>query len=154
MKIFKWREEKAHLVARGRGKFMPPKPGGRCMAMKHFPDFRGATPTTRGGFYRYIRMIVSPSGDEIPAGPRRNQRLFWRREFVPSPGTPGPPNFPLPEFFHSFRGGRGDFSARVIPPSLSLLTSHWVFIPSLLIPHAFKPFGRLALTPSAVFYRL
>jgi hypothetical protein len=39
-----WREAKASIVARGRGKFTPSKPGGRCVAMKHFPDFRGATP--------------------------------------------------------------------------------------------------------------
>jgi hypothetical protein len=42
-----WREAKAFIVARGNDKFMPPKPGGRCMPMKHFPDFRGATPATR-----------------------------------------------------------------------------------------------------------
>jgi hypothetical protein len=41
-----WREAKAFIVARGRDKFTPPKPGGRCMPMKHFPDFRGATPAT------------------------------------------------------------------------------------------------------------
>jgi hypothetical protein len=29
VKEFKWREGKAFLVARGRGKFTPPKPGGR-----------------------------------------------------------------------------------------------------------------------------
>jgi hypothetical protein len=41
-----WREAKAFIVARGRDKFTPPKPGGRCMPMKRFPDFRGATPAT------------------------------------------------------------------------------------------------------------
>jgi hypothetical protein len=41
-----WREAKAFIVARGRDKFTPPKPGGRCMPMKHFPDFRRATSAT------------------------------------------------------------------------------------------------------------
>jgi hypothetical protein len=35
-----------------------------------------------------------------------------RDEFGPSPGMQGPSNFPLPQFFHSFRGGRGDFRQR------------------------------------------
>jgi hypothetical protein len=34
------------FVARGRVKFRPPKPGGRRIAEKHFPDFRKATPAT------------------------------------------------------------------------------------------------------------
>jgi hypothetical protein len=54
---------KACLVARGWGKFTPPKPGGSCMALKHFPDFRGATPTTCEDFHKYEQMIVSPSVD-------------------------------------------------------------------------------------------
>jgi hypothetical protein len=40
------RGEKASLVDRGRGKFKPPKPGGRCLAGKYFPGFRGAIPAT------------------------------------------------------------------------------------------------------------
>ena len=43
VKKFKWREGKASLVARGRGKFRPPKPGGAWMPAKHLPDFRRAT---------------------------------------------------------------------------------------------------------------
>jgi hypothetical protein len=42
----KLRDKKTSLVARGRAKFMPPKPGGKMIAEKHFPDFRRATPTT------------------------------------------------------------------------------------------------------------
>jgi hypothetical protein len=34
----------ASFVAWGGGKFTAPKPGGRCKALKHFPDFRKATP--------------------------------------------------------------------------------------------------------------
>jgi hypothetical protein len=56
-----WREAKASLVARGRGKFLPPKPGGHCMAVKHFPDFRRATPATFENLYQYKRMIISAS---------------------------------------------------------------------------------------------
>jgi hypothetical protein len=52
---------KASIVARGRGKFTPPKPGGRCMAVKHFPDFRRATPAACENYYQYKPMIVSVS---------------------------------------------------------------------------------------------
>jgi hypothetical protein len=51
----------APVVARGRGEFAPPKPGGSCLAMKHFPDLREATPAARQEYYRYKRMIVSVS---------------------------------------------------------------------------------------------
>jgi hypothetical protein len=54
-----WRETKASIVARGRSKFTPPKPGGRCMSVKHFPDSRGAAPATGEEFYKYTRIIVS-----------------------------------------------------------------------------------------------
>jgi hypothetical protein len=73
------------------------------MAMKHFPDFRGATPATCENFYKYKRMTVSASVAYIPSGPRRSRRLFLRREFVRFPGIPWPPNFAVPEFFPSFR---------------------------------------------------
>jgi hypothetical protein len=56
-----WREAKASIVARGRGKFTPPKPGGRCTAVKHFPDFRGATRATFEKDHKYKRMTVSDS---------------------------------------------------------------------------------------------
>jgi hypothetical protein len=39
------RDKKASLVARGRAKFRPPKPGGKMIPEKHFPDFRRARPT-------------------------------------------------------------------------------------------------------------
>jgi hypothetical protein len=81
------------------------------MAMKHFLDFREATPATCEDFYKYKRMILSASVAYIPSGPRRNQRLFWRREFAPSPGIPRHPNFPLPEFFPSFGGMKGELTA-------------------------------------------
>jgi len=54
------REGKASLVVRGRGKFRPPKPGGRCMTVKHFPDFRGATPAT-WEYFNKSRRIFSPA---------------------------------------------------------------------------------------------
>jgi hypothetical protein len=54
-----WGEAKASIVARGRGKFTPSKPGGRCLAVKHFPDLRGATPTICENSYKYERRIVS-----------------------------------------------------------------------------------------------
>jgi hypothetical protein len=47
-----WREAKAFLVVRGRGKFTPPKPGGRRRTVKHFPDFRRATPATWEYLYK------------------------------------------------------------------------------------------------------
>jgi hypothetical protein len=53
------RGAKASLVARGRGKFKPPKPGGRCLTGKHFPGFRGAIPATSENLYKYKRMPVS-----------------------------------------------------------------------------------------------
>jgi hypothetical protein len=56
-----WREAKASFVARGRGKFMAPKPGGRCMAGKNFPDFRKATPANCENSYKYEGMTVSAS---------------------------------------------------------------------------------------------
>jgi hypothetical protein len=54
-----WREAKASLVVRGRAKFTPPKPGGRWMAVKHFPDFRRATPATFEYFDKNKRIYVS-----------------------------------------------------------------------------------------------
>jgi hypothetical protein len=56
-----WGEAKAFFVARGRGKFTAPKPGGRCMAGKNFPDFRKVTPATSENSYKYEPMIVSVS---------------------------------------------------------------------------------------------
>jgi len=105
------RGAKASLVARGRGKFMPPKPGGRCLAGNRFPGFRGAIPATSKNLYKYKRMTVSAPVGEIPSGPRRDKRLFWRLEFAPSPGIPRPPIFPAPELFYSFRGMKGDLTA-------------------------------------------
>jgi hypothetical protein len=55
------RQSKASIVARGRGKFAAGKPGGRCLAVKHFPDFRKATPATGENIYRYEPMIISAS---------------------------------------------------------------------------------------------
>ncbi len=47
------------LVVRGRGKFTLPKPGGRCMTVKHYPDFRRATRTTWEYLYKN-KSILSP----------------------------------------------------------------------------------------------
>jgi hypothetical protein len=56
-----WRQAKASLVARGRGKFTALKPGGRCMAGKNFPEFRKAPPATCENSYKYERITVSVS---------------------------------------------------------------------------------------------
>jgi hypothetical protein len=55
------KQAKASFVARERGKFAPPKPDGRCLVVKHFPDFREATSATCESFYKYEWMIVSAS---------------------------------------------------------------------------------------------
>jgi len=57
----KWREGKAFLVARRRGEFTPPKPGGRRMSVKHFPDFRGAPSASWQYFYKYKLILFSAS---------------------------------------------------------------------------------------------
>ncbi len=79
------------------------------MAVKHCPGFRRATWATCGSSSKSKQRILRASVGSIPSGPRRNKRLFWRQEISPSPGMPRPPNFSLPEFFHSFRGRWGDF---------------------------------------------
>jgi hypothetical protein len=61
VKEFKWREGKASLVARGRVKFTPPKPGGRRMPEKHFPNFRRATPATWQYYYKNRLALTSAS---------------------------------------------------------------------------------------------
>ena len=101
------REAKASFVVRGRGNFLPSKPGGKYMAVKHCPGFRRATSATCGNSYKSKQRILRTSVGSIPSRPRRNKRLFWRQEISPSPGIPRPPNFSLPEFFHSFRGDGG-----------------------------------------------
>jgi hypothetical protein len=63
VKIFKWREGKAHLVARGRVKFMPPKPGGRKRPEKHVPHFRRATLAPWQYFYINKLILASASVD-------------------------------------------------------------------------------------------
>jgi hypothetical protein len=65
---------KGLFVARGRGKFTPPKPGGSWMTMEHFLDFRGATLTACEYLDKFRPMIASPSADYIPSRPRRKQR--------------------------------------------------------------------------------
>jgi hypothetical protein len=104
---------KASFVVRGRGNFLPSKPGGKYMAVKHCPGFRRATSATCGNSYKSKQRILRASVGSIPSGPRRNKRLFWRQEISPSPGIPRPPNFSLPEFFHSFRGA-GGISGRAV----------------------------------------
>jgi hypothetical protein len=73
--------------------------------VKHCPGFRRATSAACGSSYKSQQGILRASAGSIPRGPWRNKRLFWRQEICPSPGIPRPPNFPLPEFFHSFRRG-------------------------------------------------
>ena len=103
------RGAKVFLVDRGRGKFKPPKPGGRCLAGKYFPGFRVAIPATSENLDKYKRMTGSAPVGYIPCGPRRDNRLFWRLEFAPSPGISRPRIFPLPELFRSFRRVGGIF---------------------------------------------
>jgi len=54
-----WREGKASLVVRGRGKFTPPKPGGRGRTVKQFPNFRRTTPATQEKFYKNEEILAS-----------------------------------------------------------------------------------------------
>jgi hypothetical protein len=56
-------EANASLVVRRRAKFTPPKPGGRWMTVKHFPEFRRTTPTTCEDFYKYQMILSSASVD-------------------------------------------------------------------------------------------
>ncbi len=56
-----WKDAKASIVARGRGKSRAPKPGGRWRAVKRFPDFRRATPAACENSYKYEMVIVSAS---------------------------------------------------------------------------------------------
>ncbi len=125
-----WREAKAFLVVRGRGRFLPAKPGGRRLTKNHFPDFRRATPATCEYFYRTRMVTISVLPSSIPRRPRREERLFWRRESAPPPDMARPSISPLPEFFHSFwpRGGerapgtkspRADFSSGSPAPGWS-----------------------------------
>ena len=51
----------ASLVARGRVKFMPPKPGGKWITEKRFLDFRRATPATCKQGYKNKRVLISAS---------------------------------------------------------------------------------------------
>jgi hypothetical protein len=53
----KSRQAKASVVARGRGKFMPPKPGGKCRAVRNFLHFRKSTPADCENLYKYKQMI-------------------------------------------------------------------------------------------------
>jgi len=82
------RTAKASFVARGRGNFLPSKPGGRYMAVKDCPGFRRATPATWGNSYKSNRRILRASVNLTPSGPRRNRCLFWRQEISPTPGIP------------------------------------------------------------------
>jgi hypothetical protein len=88
-----WREAMASFVVRGRGNFLPSKPGGRYMAMKPCPGFRRATSATCGNSNKSEPRILRASVGSIPSGPRRNKRLFWRQEIPPSPDIPRPPQF-------------------------------------------------------------
>jgi hypothetical protein len=54
-----WREAKASLVVRGRAKFTPPKPGGRRITVKHFPDFRRPTLVACEYFDKNKRILAS-----------------------------------------------------------------------------------------------
>jgi hypothetical protein len=55
------REAKASIVARGRGKFATGKPGGRWLAVKHFPVLRRAMPAAGEKIYKYDPTIISAS---------------------------------------------------------------------------------------------
>jgi hypothetical protein len=69
-----WKKSKASLVGRGRGEFLPPKPGGHCLTVKHFPDFRGATPATFESIYKEQnkKIIFSRRGRKE----RREEKIY------------------------------------------------------------------------------
>jgi hypothetical protein len=102
------------------------------MAAKYFPGFRRATPATSRHLHKNQRVFPSAKLSSVPRRLRSYQRLFWRREFDPSPDMPGPSNFRLPEFFHSCRGMKGDFMAF---QKTKLLRS--VFLSSIANPQFF-----------------
>jgi hypothetical protein len=52
------REAKASFVARGRGNFLPSKPGGRYMAVKHCPGFRRATSAGLGNSNKSKQRVL------------------------------------------------------------------------------------------------
>jgi len=60
LKKIQGREAKASLLVLGRGKFRPPKPGGRCMTLEHFPLFRRATPAPWKFFLRQKVLSSAP----------------------------------------------------------------------------------------------
>ena len=80
---------------------MPPKPGGRMIAEKHFLNFHRATPTTGENSYKNNRIPTSVFRELNNAWARRKERQFWQHEFGPRRGM-GEASVQLPEFFHSF----------------------------------------------------
>jgi hypothetical protein len=103
------KEEKAFPVVRGRGKFTPPKPAGDRWPQSTYPASAERRRHLGDILNKDKRVLPLVKAGSVPCRPRRNQRLFWRREFAPSPRMPRPSNFPRPELFHSFRGIKGDF---------------------------------------------
>jgi len=104
--------EKNSSLVQGRGKFTPPKPAGDTelqgipsSSAKRRPQSDDNLRKTKGFSFR-----IRPS--LIPRRQRRTQRLFWRREFSPPLDMVWFSNFPIPEFFHSFRGVGGIFPKR------------------------------------------
>jgi len=100
--------EKNSSLVQGRGKFTPPKPAGDTelqgipsSSAKRRPQSDDNLRKTKGFSFRIRPSLISRRQ-------RRTQRLFWRREFSPPLDMVWFSNFPIPEFFHSFRGPRGD----------------------------------------------
>ncbi len=104
--------QKDPSVVQGRGKFTLPKPAGDTelqgiplSSAKRRQQSDDNLRKTKGfSFRNRLSSIVRRQ--------RRTQRLFWRREFSPPLDMVWVPNFPVPEFFHSFRGRKGGFSFR------------------------------------------
>ena len=65
--------------------------------------------------FKNKRVFPSAKLSYVPCRPRRNQRLFWRREFDIFPGMPKPPNFPVLFFSQLQGGGRGMFRLFIRP---------------------------------------
>ncbi|KPK92428.1 MAG: hypothetical protein AMJ94_05110 [Deltaproteobacteria bacterium SM23_61] len=99
------RGAKASYVARGRGNFLPSKPGGRYMAVKHCPVFRRATSATCGNSYKSKQRILGLRWVRYRAGHGEINACFGGRKFPLPRASPGPPNSRCLNFFTASGGG-------------------------------------------------
>jgi hypothetical protein len=98
------REAKASFVARERGNFLPSKPGGRYIALKHCPGFRRAMWTTCGDSYPSKQKILRFPWVPHRAGHGEISACFGGRKFPLSRASPGPAIFRCLNFFTASRG--------------------------------------------------